>query len=68
MNLDKLQALMKRYGEQCEEWRAIADELIARARNDGTTVVTAYEVTLEQRRRLFARGDRMVTYEELLET
>jgi len=66
MNEDKLQALMKRYGEQAEEWQAIAKELVANCPTGD--IVTAYKVTREQKKRLLARGDHMVTYEELEST
>lgn len=57
-------AAFARYAAQCQEWQAIRDELITAA---GGEPVTAYQVTLEQKKRLMARGDRMVTPEELEE-
>lgn len=63
---DRLQALMKRYGEQCEEWQAIAKELVANC--PPGDIVTAYKVTREQKSRLLARGEQMITYEDLEST
>jgi hypothetical protein len=45
---------------QCEEWNAIATTMGER---DAT--VTAYEVSLEQRKRALAEGRRLVTYDDL---
>lgn len=54
----------EKYAAQYQEWCVIRDEMIAAALSKGEAV-TAYQVTLEQRKRLLARGDRMVTYADL---
>jgi hypothetical protein len=50
------------WAAECREWQAIGNELAARA-PDG---VSAYQVSLEQRKRMLARGERPMTYEEIL--
>lgn len=57
-------SLMKKYEAQCREWDEIRDQLIDARRNG--EAVTAFQVTTEQRKRMLARGERMVTYEELV--
>lgn len=54
---------MSKYAEQCAEWQAIGAELIEQAGGGG---VSAFQVTEEQRRRLYARDDRMMTYDEIV--
>ena len=51
---------MDRYKKEAREWDQIAQEL-GRA---GT--VTAFDVSEEQRRRMAARGERPMTYDEVL--
>jgi len=52
------------YERQAKEWQAIRDELLAKAPpGEG---VTAFRVTLEQRKRLLARGEHFVTYDDLV--
>ena len=55
--------MMERWAKQDAEWRAIRDEMIAARPDDG---VTAYQVSLEQRKRMLARGERPMTLEEIL--
>lgn len=52
----------ERWAKQCEEWRAICDEKIELGERP-----TAYQITLEQRKRALARGERLVTYQDFLE-
>ena len=54
---------LERWAAQDAEWRAIRDELIEQRPGQP---VTAYQVSLEQRKRMLARGERPVTYEEIL--
>jgi uncharacterized protein YbcV (DUF1398 family) len=54
----------ERYMAQDAEWKEICNELITAG--EGKTV-TAYQVTLEQRKRMLARGERAMTYPEILE-
>jgi hypothetical protein len=44
---------IERWARECAEWHEIREELIAK-RGD----VTAWQVSLEQRKRMLARGDR----------
>ena len=55
---------LERWTLQDEEWHAIRDELIDARPGE---LVTAYQVSLEQRKRMLARGQRPVTYEEIVE-
>ena len=54
---------LERWATQDAEWRTIRDELVTTARGRG---VTAYQVSLEQRKRMLARGERPVMYEEII--
>ena len=54
---------MGRWARQDAEWRVIGNEMAAAA-NGGA--VSAYQVSLEQRKRMLARGERPMTYEEIL--
>lgn len=49
----RVRITLAEWAAQCEEWDAIAKELIAKAGPEG---VTAFEVSEEQRRRADARG------------
>jgi hypothetical protein len=51
---------LEKWRVQCAEWDAIGDELL----ETGKTV-TAYEVTLEQKRRALVQGRTLVTYADL---
>lgn len=51
---------LDRYGEQQLEWQAIRDEMIAAGGSP-----SAYQVTLELRKRLLERGERMVTADDI---
>ena len=53
----------ERWAAQDTEWREIRDEMIAARPGQP---VTAYQVSLEQRKRMLARGERPVTYEEIV--
>lgn len=46
--------VLKLWAAECAEWQAIRDEMLD-ARPGG---VTAFQVSLEQRRRMLARGQR----------
>ena len=61
---EKTSAFMRRWSAQCEEWSAIARELAAARPGDA---VTAYQVSLEQRKRMLARGERPISAEEIAE-
>lgn len=54
---------LERWKKESAEWQAISEEMIAR---DTTGCVTAYQVSLEQRKRMLARGERPVAYEEIV--
>jgi|GEM_PF-4138441 len=49
------------YYEECKEWQSIADEMITAGKSP-----TAYDVSREQKRRMWARGSRPMTYEEIV--
>jgi hypothetical protein len=59
---DEERSALERYGDQQAEWQAIANEMIA----DGKTP-TAYQVSLEQRKRMLARGERPITADEIID-
>lgn len=52
--LDREPELMEIYVSQAKEWEAISNEMIAARPGEP---VTAYQVSLEQRKRLLARGE-----------
>ncbi len=54
---------LERWARQDTEWRAIGDEMVAATAGG---FVSAYQVSLEQRKRMLARGERPVTYEEIV--
>lgn len=54
----------KRYVTQEAEWKQICEEMITGA--EPNRPVTPYEVTLEQRKRMLARGERPMEYKEIL--
>ena len=54
---------LERWALQDAEWRAIRDDFIEARPSEP---VTAYQVSLEQRKRMLARGERPVTYEEIV--
>lgn len=54
-----------RYIAQEAEWKKICDEMVTKAKPGHA--VTAYQVTLEQRKRMLARGERPMEYKEILE-
>ena len=49
------------WAQQSKEWQDIADEMIAIG-----IPATAYKISLEQRKRMLTRGERPMTYEEIL--
>ena len=51
---------LEKWKVQCAEWDAIGDELL----ETGKTV-TAYDVTLEQKKRAAVQGRKLVTYADL---
>jgi hypothetical protein len=53
---------------ECEEWQAIADEIVdpTRSVTEGRKFKTAYDVSFEQRKRMLARGQRPMTYPEII--
>ncbi len=53
---------LEKWKTQCAEWQAICDELLDKT-NGGP--VTAYQVSLEQRKRALAEGRKLVTYSDL---
>ena len=59
------EAALARYGEQEREWQRIRDELVAAAAAGGEPGPSAYQVSLEQRKRMLERGQRPITFEEL---
>lgn len=50
-----------KYVAECSEWRRIAEELTQR-----NSMVTAFDVSEEQRRRMALRGERPMTHDEIL--
>jgi hypothetical protein len=52
---------LKKYADECREWNEIADEMESSGRHP-----SAYDISAEQRRRMFARDQRPITYEELI--
>lgn len=54
---------IERWAKQDAEWLIIGDEMVAAARG---APVSAYEVSLEQRKRMLARGERPVTMGEII--
>ena len=54
---------LEHWATQDAEWRGICDELIKARPGEP---VTAYQVSLEQRKRMLARGERPITYEEII--
>lgn len=60
--MSDLETLLARYAIQDAEWQKIRDELVTAA---GKGIITAYQVTLTQKKRMLARGERLITYEEL---
>lgn len=54
----------ERYVAQEAEWKEICEELVGNAESNHP--VTAYQVTLEQRKRMLARGERPMEYKEIL--
>jgi hypothetical protein len=54
-------AALKKYADECREWNEIAEELEKKGH-----CPSAFDVSEEQRRRMFARDQRPVTYEELI--
>jgi hypothetical protein len=52
--------LIERWQRECDDWRAIRDELAA-----GGVATTAFEVSEEQRKRAAARGEPLLTHEEI---
>jgi len=54
-----------RYIAQEAEWKKICDEMVTAAESGHP--VTAYQITLEQRKRMLARGERYMEYKEILE-
>lgn len=58
------------YMAQAAEWQKIKDELIADWEAVGRPFgkePTAYQVTLEQRKRCLARGEHFMDYEDIME-
>jgi hypothetical protein len=55
---------LPKYFKQAAEWQRISEELQAKtAPGEG---VTAYQVTLEQKKRCLARGEKFMEYEDIL--
>lgn len=52
---------LERWAAECDEWQRIRDELAIRTPEG----VTAYQVTLEQRKRALASGKKLLTPEEI---
>lgn len=59
--LDEEEAFLARWRAAWDEWAAIRDEMIAAVSGP----VTAYQVSLEQRKRMLARGERPLSLEEI---
>lgn len=69
MGAEKLSSLpsprrLMGWAAQDREWHAISAELQGARPGE---IVTAYQVTLEQKKRMLARGDHFMTYDEILE-
>jgi hypothetical protein len=58
--MNKIDVLMG-WAAECAEWEAIKGELL-----EERDSITAYDVSIEQRKRMWARGQRPMTYEEIL--
>jgi hypothetical protein len=54
--------LSSRYLKEANEWQQVAQEMLGRG-----SAVTAFEVSEELRRRMAARGETPITYEEARE-
>jgi|SRR5208337_3335105 len=57
------------WSAQCAEWRAIAEELVSvwvKGGQDPRYTVTPYRVTLKQKERMLARGQRPMTGHEII--
>jgi hypothetical protein len=54
-------AALKKYADECREWNEIAEELERAGRHP-----SAFDISEEQRRRMLARDERPITYEELI--
>ena len=50
------------WAAQCKEWDEIKDEMIAKG-----SPPSAYDVSQEQRRRMAARGEKPMEYEDILD-
>lgn len=58
------------WATQCREWDAIKDEMVLAWEKKGRPYgggPTAYQVTLEQKKRMLARGEKPMEYEEILD-
>jgi hypothetical protein len=62
MLTDAQKVAVERWGREWTEWAAIRDELF----DSSDEPPTAYQVTLEQRKRMLARGERPMTEDEIL--
>lgn len=60
-----MQQMVMGWKAECDEWEAIREELLANRRYVGEGV-SAWQVSLEQRKRMLSRGQRPMTYEEIL--
>jgi hypothetical protein len=59
-------AAVTRWERECAEWQSIGRELEAAALAAGEALPSAYEVSREQKRRMWSRGERPMTCEEIV--
>jgi hypothetical protein len=58
------------WAAQSQEWNEIGDELVEKWEQAGKPYgkePTAFQISLEQRKRMLARGQRPLEYEEILD-
>jgi predicted NAD-dependent protein-ADP-ribosyltransferase YbiA (DUF1768 family) len=52
---DREAAVLEQWKKECEEWNKIKDEMLV-----SNTMLTPFEVTKEQRKRMAARGEKLL--------
>lgn len=66
MSIEQKETVIEAYARQEREWHDISDELCAADRAGKGEGVTAHQVTTKLRERLLARGEKFITYGDLL--
>jgi hypothetical protein len=54
---------LERYKRQMDEWDAVGKEMMAARPGEP---ISCHQVTTEHRKRMLARGERLVSYEEIV--